>query len=537
MRTAANVAAAAVLLLWGLFLTAWLALHWAILPHIDEWRGRIEKLAGDAIGLPLSIGSIHVQSSGWVPAFELRDVRLFDHEGREALRLQRVQAALAPQSLLRLTLRFEQVLIDGARLEVRRDRLGRWQVAGLQWDGSVGSDDTRARDWFLRQHEFVVRQAELHWVDERSGAAPLVLTQLDLVLRNGLRRHALRLDATPPPQWGERFTLRGRFSQPLLAPPGELRRWSGTLFAEFPQADAAQMRRHVELPLELGEGDGALRAWVDFNDGVARRATLDFALRAVSVQLAASLQPLQLQQLQGRLDVERDSAGVHLRAHDLAFLTDGGVAWPAGELSVAWRQAQNLREPWTNAAPVTAGEVAGERLKLDALARIAESAPLGEPLRALLAGLAPSGTLDSLQARWAGPARPAGQLPGRRAAQRPVAAFGRPGRGRRPGPSGAAQRRAAAVGQRARRAGPAGDAQRRARLPRPVGAAGAACRCIAGRAVVAHPGHAGPAQHLRAQTGRRPSRNADLQGDIDATGTAAQATAAAGAGVSPACWT
>jgi uncharacterized protein (TIGR02099 family) len=94
---------------------------------------------------------------------------------------------------------------------------------------------------------------------------------------------------------------------------------------------------------------------------------------------------------------------VHLRAHDLAFLTDGGVAWPAGELSVAWRQAQNLREPWTNAAPVTAGEVAGERLKLDALARIAESAPLGEPLRVLLAGLAPSGTLDSLQARWAGP--------------------------------------------------------------------------------------------------------------------------------------
>ncbi len=403
LRAAASVATAGVLLLWGVFLAAWLTLHWVILPHIDDWRPSIERLAGKAIGLKLSIGSIHVQSSGWVPAFELRDVRLFDRQGREALHMARVHTALAPQSLLALTLRFEQVLIDGARLDLRRDSAGRWHVAGLDWDGSVDSGDTRARDWFLQQHEFVVRNAELHLTDERSGTGPLVLTQLDLVLRNGLRQHTLRLDATPPPAWGQRFTLRGRFSQPLLASAGELRRWSGTLFAEFPQVDAAQLRHHLVLPVELGEGDGALRAWVDIGDGVARKATLDFALRAVSVQLAASLQPLDLQQLRGRLDVERDSAGIRLRAHDLAFLTGDGLTWSAGDLSLAWRQSQNLRESWTASSPVTGGEVAGERLNLGTLARIAERAPLGEPMRALLAGLAPRGMLDSLKARWTGP--------------------------------------------------------------------------------------------------------------------------------------
>jgi len=404
LRTTARVTLVAVVLLWGVFVATWLTLHWAILPHIDEWRGRIEKIASESIGLPLSIGSIHVQSSSWVPAFELREVRLFDREGREALRLERVHTALAVQSLLSLTLRFEQVLIDGARLEVRRDRLGRWHIAGLDWDGgSLGSGDTRARDWFLEQHEFVVRHAELRWTDERSGAPPLVLTELDLVLRNGLRQHALRLDATPPAAWGQRFTLRGRFSQPLLAHAGELRRWSGTLFAEFPQVDASQLRRHLELPVELGEGEGALRTWVDFSDGVARKATLDFALQAVSVQLGAAQQPLQLQQLQGRLDAERDAVGIRLRAHDLAFLTDRGVAWPAGTLSVAWRQVQDLHQPWTSSTPVTGGEVSGEGLSLDALARLAEHAPMGEPLRALLAGLAPRGRLDSLKARWAGP--------------------------------------------------------------------------------------------------------------------------------------
>ena len=148
---------AAVLLLWGVFLAAWLTLHWAILPYIDEWRPGIEKFAGDAIGLKLSIGEIRVQSGGWVPAFELRDLRLFDPQGREALHLARVHTALAPQSLLAFSLRFEQILIDGAQLDVRRDADGRWFVAGLAWDGSGG--DNRARDWFMEQHEFVVRNA------------------------------------------------------------------------------------------------------------------------------------------------------------------------------------------------------------------------------------------------------------------------------------------------------------------------------------------------------------------------------------------
>ena len=402
LRKAASTAMVALGVLWGVVLTAWLTLHWAILPHIDEWRPSIERLASRSLGLKLSLGAIRVQSSGWVPAFELQDLRLYDSDGREALHLERVHTALAPQSLLALTLRFEQILIDGARLDVRRDLQGRWHVAGLDWAGSIDSADTRARDWFLRQREFVVRHAEVHWTDERAGVPPLVLSELDLVLRNGLRGHALRVDATPPPAWGQRFSVRGRFNQPLLAPAGELQRWSGTLYAEFPQADAAALRRHVTLPFELAEGDGALRAWVDIADGSPRQATLDFALRAVSLQLAPALQPLQLQQLQGRIEAERNAAGIQLRAQDLAFLSGDGLSWPAGNLSLAWRQAQNLRERWTTDTPVTGGDFAADHLSLELMARMAERVPLGHALRTLLGGLAPSGAIDNLKARWTG---------------------------------------------------------------------------------------------------------------------------------------
>ena len=43
------------------------------------------------------------------------------------------------------------------------------------------------------------------------------LSNVDFVMRNGGSRHALRLDASPPQEWGDRFSLRGIFREPLLS--------------------------------------------------------------------------------------------------------------------------------------------------------------------------------------------------------------------------------------------------------------------------------------------------------------------------------
>ena len=99
-RVALRAAIVLVLALWSLLLLAWLTLHWGILPHIDDWRPTIEQRASEALGLPVRIGRITVRTPGWVPALELSDVVLADRQGREALRLPKVSAAVSPQSLL-----------------------------------------------------------------------------------------------------------------------------------------------------------------------------------------------------------------------------------------------------------------------------------------------------------------------------------------------------------------------------------------------------------------------------------------------------
>ncbi len=97
LRWGARVALGLILAAWSLLLIAWLILQWAILPHIEQWRGPIETRASAALGVPVRIGSIEVRTSGWVPSIELRDVILLDRMQRAALRLPRVVAAVSPR--------------------------------------------------------------------------------------------------------------------------------------------------------------------------------------------------------------------------------------------------------------------------------------------------------------------------------------------------------------------------------------------------------------------------------------------------------
>lgn len=395
LRWAARALLGGVAIVWSLLLIVWLTLHWGILPHIAQWREPIQARASQALGVPVRIGAITVRSGGWVPSFELRDVVLLDANHRVALRLPRVFAAISPSSLLALELRFEQLLIDGAQLEVRRDASGRFFVAGLDFSGAEVGGGSAAADWFFGQGEFVIRGGALRWTDEQRKAPPLALTEVQLVVRNSLRQHQFRLDATPPAEWGERFTATGLFTQPLLARRGDWRRWSGTTYANLPHADVRELRRHVALPFEISEGVGALRGWFDLERGEPVAATIDMALRAVNLRLAASVDPLVVEEVEGRLSAQRSAEGVTVALQHFTFETVDNIRWPRGDMRLAWRQREGE-------AP-SGGEFSAQRLDMALMAQVASRVPLGDALRKLLADVNPKGTVSELATTWEGP--------------------------------------------------------------------------------------------------------------------------------------
>ena len=381
-----------VVLAWVLVLMAWSALHVFIVPRIEDYREVLQQQASRAVGVRVDIGRIQTQGGWWVPWFEVTDVRLFDREGREALYLPRVLAAVSPRFLL--FKQFEQLDIEQPELEIRRDTNGHVWVAGL--DTQAAGDGTGA-DWFFSQPEFLIRGGVVHWRDEsrssqsQTSAPVLTLKEVDVAIQNRWFRHELRADVTPPDVLGQRLSTRGNFYQYPWQRAGNWEQWSGEAFVSMPHVDLASLRQWVTMDkgLSLQEGRGAVQLWVDVQKGQPVAVTGDVALDAVDARLGADLKPLSLRHVHGRVGVQWQNGEVEISSQDLVFDTQEGEHWPGGVVRVGWR-----------GDTFDTGSLNADRLDLDALAQISQRLPLPQTWRSMLSRVQPQGQVNQLKAAW-----------------------------------------------------------------------------------------------------------------------------------------
>jgi uncharacterized protein (TIGR02099 family) len=392
VATAARWALWMLAIAWITLGLVWGSLHFLIVPRIGEMRPWLEQQATRALGMPVRIGAIVARSNGLIPSFEINDLRLLDPQGREALRLPQVLAALSPRSVLGLG--FEQLYVEAPVLDVRRTPDGHLWVAGLPLPQN-GGPDSAAADWVFAQTELAVRHGTVRWTDEMRGAPVLELTDVDVVLRNRHQGHALRVDATPPAAWGERMRLTGVFKQPLFSrSPGTWQEWKGELYADFPRVDVAQLRRYVDVGVDVAQGAGALRAWVAVDRGDWTQATADVAMEHVNAKLAPNLEALTFTTVSGRLGARRVDGGYEVSTQALAFHTQDGLHWPGGNVRLGLFTG-DARKP-------ARGEFDADRLDLAAMVEIAQRLPLDDALHKALAAYSPKGLVDTVQASWQG---------------------------------------------------------------------------------------------------------------------------------------
>ena len=377
-----------------LFALAWAVLHGVIVPRIDELRPALENRLTQSLGAPVRIGSITAQSNALAPAFELLNVRLQDKTGRDALVLKKIILTLSPRSLMHLG--FEQLVIEQPELDVRRDATGQVFIAGFALAQTTGNeaDSSRAADWFFSQREFAIRSGSVRWTDEKRASPALMLSQVDIVVRNQGRNHQMRLDGTPQKEWGDRFSVVGNFRSPLLGDAGQWKLWQGELHADFSRVDVSQLKRYADLGVNVSRGYGSVRAWVQLDKGQITEATADLALADVDVQLANNVQPLAMPSLKGRLLGQAVEGGLRVSTEGLAFQTQDGLVWPGGNISYLQTGLGAAKPPY--------GEFKADRLDLAALAQIADRLPIGTATHAQLRSFKPRGLVDTLQASWQG---------------------------------------------------------------------------------------------------------------------------------------
>ena len=395
---------------WLMFALAWMALHWVIVPRIGELRPRLEIEASKVMGVPVKIGDISAKSVGIIPSFELKDIALLDSAGREALKLPRILASVSPASLLRFSA--EQILIESPELNIRRDVQGKLTIAGL--DFSKDDKSSGGADWFFSQPEFAIRNGMVHWVDEVPNGAlgvppPLTLSQVDFVSRNPLNKHELRLDATPPVIWGDRFSLRGLFTQSLLSTDkGKFKAWTGQIYTDFSKIDVSEISRYVKLNGQSGRGVGVLKAWTSFTNGEWASTTADVSLAQVDATLGKGLEPLALQSMSGRLIGRKLKQGFEASTQNLQFQTRDGLRWPGGNMLFSQTNPTQAEAAVVDGAVDTfdatksINDFKADKLDLAVISLIANKIPLGASTHELITSLAPKGLIESISAHWQG---------------------------------------------------------------------------------------------------------------------------------------
>ena len=379
-------------LLWaGFFALALLVLgvrYW-LLPDIERYRGDIVSAISQSIGLKVTIGGIEAGWLGLRPQLDFSDVRIFDHEGREALVLPSVENVLSWRSILFRDLRLHSLAIDSPRLAIRRAKDGALFVAGMRIDPKGA--DGRLADWILGQREIVVRNAEIRWLDEQRAAPALELAALNFRLNNSGDEHLFGLSAHPPPALGGGLDVRGALVGKSIMDPAL---WSGKVYAELGSTDLAGWRAWVDYPLELRGGRGALRLWATLDQGTARRATADLALTGASLRLAPDLPVLELASVRGRVQGRAAGNGYKFSGHDLALALEGGPRMLPANFALSWHPVEG--------GDLTEASLEAARIELKPLASLAEYLPLPSELRALLREARPEGNLLEAKLGWTG---------------------------------------------------------------------------------------------------------------------------------------
>ncbi|MFM2240152.1 MAG: hypothetical protein RJA69_1526, partial [Pseudomonadota bacterium] len=323
---------------WLVVALLWLLLHGFIVPRIGDFKPMLETQASRISGRDVRVGVLQAHSNGLLPSFEALDIAILDPQQSQGLRLGRVLFTLSPQSLLRAA--FDQIVIDRPSVDVHRASDGTWSVAGLVIEGS--SDGSLA-DWLFSHSEVVVEQGQLRWSDDtRPDAEPLTLSGVRVVLRNGVQHHQFRLDATPDPRWGEPFSVRGQFRQPLLSlREGNWSEWSGTLYAQFSRLDLHYWRHLLpaHTALDMLRGQGWARAWLDIRQGQVQGITTDLSLTQLQARTLSSPQPIALDRAQGRVNLRPWNHGVEVTTEGLVLQGAQAMQWAAGRWRVAWSPA------------------------------------------------------------------------------------------------------------------------------------------------------------------------------------------------------
>lgn len=389
--------------------------YW-LMPNVDAYRPRIEAAASRVLGTKVLVDRIETDWRGINPHLRLVNMRVFDAGDQVALALPQLEATLSWTSVATLQPRFAAIVVRAPELEIRRLPGNRFAIAGFVLEPREPSSEGGLLDWVLAQRRIAIRDLRVRYSDETSVTTdgsvappqPLLLEEGDLEYRRGLLTHRLAVRARPPSDLAGKLDFRMEFRHPPLARLSDYKRWTGRIFAQSDYADVARLLEMLHLPpssFELRQAQGAIRAWMQFDQMKVERLAADVALANVDVRLARDHAPLLLAGVQGRF-VQRELDGSWQDGQEFAFsrfsvVGPDGLAIPESDLRLRLAPFGGVFDlAGAGDGRGRRGEFTASRVPIESLLRLAQHAPVLGELREELEARNLRGQLFDAQFTW-----------------------------------------------------------------------------------------------------------------------------------------
>ncbi|MEB0207966.1 YhdP family protein [Pseudomonas sp. CCC3.1] len=351
-------------------------------PLIAEYRVDVQSKAREALGMPLTIGSLEGSWKGMAPVLLAHDVMV--GEGNSALRLDEVQ--VVPDvwaSLLNRDIRLAHVQLDGLNLSVRQGQDGHWALEGLP----VQDDQPLDPEQLLNQLQRVARVSVLdsQVTLEPYKQAPLTLTYVGMTLDVGASDQRLDARLTLPDGQPVAISLKTQVNA------SRWREGAAQAYVSLPQSDWAKwLPASLMQPWKVSELKAGGEFWFNWGEGTVQSAVA--RLNAPKLSGAyADRKPETIENLALHAWVQRGKQGFNVVLDSLA-MSLGDKRWETRMQLQQFAATDDEQERW---------HLQADHLDLTPITPLMDSlAPLPDAVAKVIDQLNVTGTLRNVLADY-----------------------------------------------------------------------------------------------------------------------------------------
>jgi uncharacterized protein (TIGR02099 family) len=236
------------------------------LPTLTERKSEIENYLTSTAGSQVRFDTLDTYWDGLNPGVHVRGFQIGPAApGQPVIRLKEVRLSLAWLPLLTGRIEINSLTLVEPRLAVERGPDGALHISGLETADQPEQSEQGVVVWLLRQHEMIIENGQLVWIDRMPVAGRelgkdlerVVVKRVNITLRNDGNRHQLEARADFPRQ----LCADCRVSADVTGQPFESTDWDGEIallardlsLAELPRilrtAVPAALQGHFNLKI------------------------------------------------------------------------------------------------------------------------------------------------------------------------------------------------------------------------------------------------------------------------------------------------